>query len=114
MTILPTSGNITNNTSTFVLSTPAYPAGIWLFSYQATIYFATAPTSFTSFTSYLSGPTGGTLGVITQFAKMTTGTQTLTGSNAVTSLSSSFSVNLTAATSISLYLIVNTNPQTYI
>ena len=93
------------------MGTPSYPPGIWLFTYQSTIYFATSPTSFVGYVTYLSGPTGGVLSPLTQFAKMSTGTLTFSGSNQVTSLSSSVCVNLTSSTAILLYLYVNANAQ---
>jgi len=108
-TILATSPAISNNTVTSMLTTITYPPGVWLITYQATVYFATAPSSFLTFSTYLSGPTGGSLGGLTQFGKLMTGTQTLTGINAVTSLSNSMCFNLTSSSAITLYVLVNAN-----
>ena len=56
--------------------------------------------------SYLSGPT---VSPITVFGRLTTGTQSLSGSNQTISLSGSACVNLTSSTAISLYVLVNAN-----
>lgn len=102
-----------NNFFETLLSTPSNPPGVYLFTYQATVYFATAPTTFLSFGSFLFGPTGTTLGntmtPIIQFAKLQTGTQTLSGSNVVVTQSSSVSLILTASSVISLAVAVNAN-----
>lgn len=101
---------MSNNVDTAILTTAPYPAGVWLFNYQATVYFATAPSVFTSFRSYLSGPTGGVLLPNTMFAKFfNNSSQSYTGINVVASQSSSACVILTAPTAIILYAAVNAN-----
>jgi len=89
-----------------VLTTPSYPPGVWLFTYQATVYFATSPSSLLALNSYISGPT---TSVVTVFGRITTGTSTLSGSNQVVSVSSSACATLTASTAITLYVLINAN-----
>ena len=101
---------MSNNVDTAILTTTTYPAGVWLFTYQATVYFATAPTALLSFRSYLTGPSGGALSPITQFAKfLNLSSQTVVGTNVVVSQSSSACVILTTPTAITLYAGVNAN-----
>ena len=101
---------MSNNVDTPILTTSSYPAGVWLFTYQATVYFATAPGDFLSFRSYLTGPSGGVLSPITQFGKMINASpQSYVGSNVVASQSSSACVIFTTSTAITLYVGVNTN-----
>jgi hypothetical protein len=101
--ILSSSSSLANNNVINILNTPSYPPGIWLFTYQASIYFATAPT-ISNYISYISGPT---ITPITQLAKITSGTEVLIGSNQVATHSGSVCVTLTAFTSIALYVLIN-------
>jgi hypothetical protein len=101
--ILATSATLVNNFTTNVLNTVSYPEGKWLFTYQATIYFATGP-SIANYVSYLTGPT---VAPITQFAKITSGTEVLTGSNQLAIHSGSVCITLTASTVITLSVLIN-------
>ena len=102
---------MTNNFNETILTTPFCVPGVWLFTYQATIYFAAAPTSFVSFNTYLFGPTGTSMAPITQYAKQTTGTQTLSGINTVVTQSSSVTLIITTSSQVKLSALVNANAQ---
>jgi hypothetical protein len=90
------------------LTTPTLPIGVWLITYQATIYFASTVT-ITNFITYLTSSGTTFFSNLAQTGKITSGTEVLTGVNQVALHSGSVCFNLTSSATISLKGVVNAN-----
>jgi hypothetical protein len=90
------------------LTTPTLPIGVWLITYQATIYFASTVT-ISNFTTYLTSSGTTFFNNLAQTGKITSGTEVLTGVNQVALHSGSVCFNLTSSATISLKGVINAN-----
>ena len=99
-----------------VLTTSSLSSGVWLLTYQASLYSASTFTISNFQTFLANSPTSATTIVtdnngnsLTNIGKVTSGTQTLTGFNVVAQQSASCIVTLTSSTTISLWFNVTAN-----
>jgi len=110
--------NNTGTAQTFLTTSQSLSSGVWFLMYQAAIYSASTVT-YSNITTFLANSstvvtnniiTDGTNN-ITNAAKVTTGSQTATGSNSVVQQCSSCILTLPTSASITIWGQVTANQQ---